>query len=173
MSTKRSPHLWSMICVLALTSMPCAFNLETRPSRCDSVMRTIAARPDLRATAIKRANFSRCIVGIELNFMKVRIFFSCGLRELIAFQGAADKLLTPKNRIHRGQQFALGACLQNVTQSARAQSFLHDVEVIVLTQEDNLGAGRKWSYVPGGFDSIQLGETDNSRIISGFRSWAF
>jgi len=32
--------------------------------------------------------------------------------------------------------------------------------VVVLTQEDNLGAGGELSYPLGGFDSVQLGETD-------------
>ena len=50
--------------------------------------------------------------------------------------------------------------LTNVTQRARAQSCPDDVEVIVLTQEDNLGVGGELSYPPGGFDSIQFGETD-------------
>ena len=102
----------------------------------------------------------KCIVGIELNFMKVRIFLSCGLRGLIAFQGATDKLLAPQNRFDSRPKIALDVHLINVALSAHAQSCPHDAEVTDLTEEDNLGAGRELSYLPGGFDSIQLGETD-------------
>jgi hypothetical protein len=105
--------------------------------------------------------------------MKVRIFLSCGLRELIAFQGATDELLTSQNRFDSRPKIALDVHLINVTLSARAQSCSHDVEVTVLTQEDNLGAGREWSYLRAASIPFNLGRPISSRMISGFRSWTF
>jgi hypothetical protein len=59
----------------------------------------------------------KCVVGIELNLMAVRKFLSRGVGDLVAFQAATDKLLTPQNRVRCTQQFASGIYLTNVTYS--------------------------------------------------------
>jgi hypothetical protein len=50
--------------------------------------------------------------------------------------------------------------LINVALSSHAQSCPHDAEVTVLTQEKYFGARGELSNLPGGFDSIQLAQTD-------------
>ena len=61
----------------------------------------------------------------------------------------------------------------HISYSARAQSFLYDVERIVLAYEDDFGARGEIPDAPGGLDSIQLWETEVQQNQVWFQFFGF
>ena len=60
------------------------------------------------------------------------VFRSGDISKFMALYAATDKPLAPQNRIHGWQEFTSSVGFVNVTQSARGQSRLHNVQRIVL-----------------------------------------